>query len=173
MKKLLYVIAVVLCLTACEKSDPTTPGGSTTKGDYVDLGLASGTLWKTQNEELSYDYYNLFDYKTAVAQFGDNMPTKEQWEELKAYCHWEWNGFYDGYKITGPNGKTITLPPAGFRSGSNGQVNAVGQYGFYWSSTLDTEYENYVWFLNFASSYVNVDRGTHSDSYSVRLVRKK
>ena len=44
MKKLLYVIAVALCMVACESNTPN--GGSITKGDYEDLGLTSGTKWK-------------------------------------------------------------------------------------------------------------------------------
>ena len=162
MKKLLYVLATALCLVACEKN---TEGGSSTKGDYVDLGLASGTKWKTQNEQNTYDYYNLFDYETAISEFGNNLPTKEQWEELKAYCHWEWTG--SGYKVTGPNGKSIVLPAAGYRD-CGGSVYNVGSYGNYWSSTPSGS--EYAWGLYFTSSGVYMDYN-RCNGLSVRLVR--
>lgn len=72
------------------------------KRGYVDLGLPSGVLWKACNEEKEYDYYS------AVNKFGDKLPTREQWKELKDYCKWEWNGC--GYNIIGSNGNSIILP---------------------------------------------------------------
>lgn len=163
MKKLLYFMLAALCMTACSGNTPTQ---STTKGDYVDLGLQSGTKWKTQNEQSTYDYYNLFDYETAVNEFGSNLPTKEQWEEVKTYCHWEWTG--SGYKVTGPNGKSITLPAAGCRR-CDGSVNDVGSNGGYWSSTPAGS-EN-AWGLYFNSSKVSMHSPYRCNGQSVRFVR--
>ena len=163
MKKLLYVIAAALCLVACEKNQDS---GSSTKGDYVDLGLASGTKWKTQNEQNTYDYYNLFDYETAISEFGSNLPTKEQWEELRTYCHWEWTG--SGYKVTGPNGKSIVLPAAGLRD-CVGSVIGVGSAGYYWSSTPDGS--EYAWELGFGAGGVGMVNHYRCYGQSVRLVR--
>lgn len=70
-------------------------------GMYVDLGLPSGTLWKRINES------GYFDYDTAMQRFGDELPTKEQFEELIALCQSEWTG--DGYKLVGPNGESIFM----------------------------------------------------------------
>jgi hypothetical protein len=165
MKKLLYVIAAALCLVACEKNSENG-SGSTAKGDFVDLGLASGTKWKTQNEQNTYDYYDLFDYETALREFGNNLPTSKQWEELRAYCHWEWVG--SGYKVTGPNGKSIVLPAAGYRD-CGGSVSYVGSLGLYWSSTPNGS-EN-AWSLSFNSGRVNMDYYRRCYGLSVRLVR--
>lgn len=162
MKKLLYCMLAVLFLTACSGNTPTQ---STTKGDYVDLGLQSGTKWKTQNEQ--NDYYDLFDYETAVYEFGSNLPTKEQWEEVNVYCHWEWTG--SGYKVTGPNGKSITLPAAGYRSCRGNVVHGVGTYGDYWSSTLGGL--ELAWSLYFYSGMVSVEEAGRCRGRSVRLVR--
>ncbi len=159
----MYVIAAALCLVACEKNPD---GGSSTKGDYVDLGLTSGTKWKTQNEQNTYDYYNLFDYETAISEFGSNLPTKEQWEELRAYCHWEWTG--SGCKVTGPNGKEIFLPAAGYRY-CDGSVYGVGSGGYYWSSTPNGS--EYAWCLYFGSGGVNMGSNNRCYGLSVRLVR--
>ena len=167
MKKLLYVIAATLCLVACEKNTESDSGSSTTiQGDFVDLGLASGTKWKTQNEQ-SNDYYNLFDYETAINEFGSNLPTIEQWEELKSYCLWVWSG--SGYKVTGPNGKSIVLPAAGYRD-CDGSINRVGSRGNYWSSTPYGS--EFAWSLNFGSTDVKKNyKYYRCNYYSIRLVR--
>ena len=70
---------------------------------YTDLGLPSGTIYAT----------GFYTYDEAVSQFGNRLPTKEQWEELKAECQWSWSN--NGYKVTGPNGNSITLPIEGYR----------------------------------------------------------
>ena len=92
---------------------------SSSQSSYVDLGLPSGTLWKAKNEVKEYEY------DSAVKIFGDNLPTREHWEELKDYCKWEWNG--SGYKITGANGNSIVLPAT-----DKGSHVRHGIGGFYW-----------------------------------------
>ena len=127
---------------------------------YVDLGLSSGTYWKETNESGFYNYDN------AVSKFGNKLPTKEQLEELKNECEWTWLG--NGYKVTGPNGESITLPAAGFR-GCSGGVYYVGTYGYYWSSTPGGS--DYAWYLDFDSSEVNMDNYRRCNGLSVRLVQ--
>lgn len=61
------------------------------------------------------------------------IPTIVELYELYSKCKWNWmtkNGV-NGYMVTGPNGKTIFLPAAGFNKGS--EVCDRGIYGFYWS----------------------------------------
>ena len=132
----------------------TAPAG------YVDLGLSSVTYWKETNESGFYSYYN------AVSKFGDKLPTKEQLEELQNECEWTWTG--NGYKVTGPNGESITLPAAGYRS-CDGAVNRVGTCGCYWSSTPDDS--DYAWSLDFESSRVNMYNDKRCYGLSVRLVQ--
>ncbi|MCQ2318846.1 MAG: hypothetical protein MJZ90_08025 [Bacteroidales bacterium] len=74
---------------------------------YVDLGLHSGTLWKDKNEEGGF-----YIYDQAMSKFGNELPTKEQFEELKSSCKWAWTG--SGYKVTGPSGASIYLPAEGW-----------------------------------------------------------
>lgn len=93
---------------------------------YVDLGLPSGTIWKIQNEEGYYSYEN------AMGKFGINLPSKEQWSELKAFCKWTW--IENGYKVVGKNGASIFLPITGFR-GCDGRRGDLYERGWYWSST--------------------------------------
>lgn len=140
-------------------SDSRAPQKTVAQG-YTDLGLPSGTIWKNFNAT------GFYTYDEAVSQFGNRLPTKEQWEELKAECQWSWTG--SGYKVTGPNGNSITLPAAGNRD-CNGSVYSVGSNGGYWSST--PEGSRNAWRLNCDSGGVGMDFNSRCNGYSVRLVQ--
>ena len=140
---------------------PIVGGTPVQESEYVDLGLPSGTLWKSKNEKGMY-----YTYDEAVSQFGDNLPSREQFEELIAFCTWEWNG--KGYVVKGDNGNSIVLPAAGARDCS-GDVHYVGTQGLYWSSTpYDSDY---AWDLYSHSSYITVLFGDRCIGQSVRLVQ--
>ncbi|MBQ3789274.1 MAG: hypothetical protein II849_10805 [Bacteroidales bacterium] len=131
--------------------------------DYVDLGLPSGTKWKSTNEDCGHISYN-----TAVKKYGFKLPSKEQFEELKGKCSWSWTG--KGYRVTGPNGNSIFLPAAGRHDVYDNRDYGIGSRGYYWSTT--SEGEKYAWDLEFSSNGVSV---TYSNQYnydfSVRLVQ--
>lgn len=131
--------------------------------DYVDLGLPSGTLWKNANEGGEATFYN---YDEAVSRFGNKLPTKQQLQELKKECTWTWTG--SGYKVTGPNGNSITFPAAGYRL-CYGYVGSVGTGGYYWSSTPNVSDD--AWFLRFYSSEVYMRNDNRCSGLSVRLVQ--
>ncbi len=99
---------------------------------WIDLGLPSGTQWRCCNEGAStpeaYGGYYTFGQVSSA-------PSVEQIKELLNNCAYQWttqNGVKGG-KFTGPNGGSIFLPAAGYRS--NGEFRNVGSYGYYWSST--------------------------------------
>lgn len=128
---------------------------------YVDLGLPSGTKWKDKNQGSGF-----YSYDEAVRAFGNSLPTKEQFEELKNFCEWTWTG--SGYKVTGKNGNSIFLPAAGVRY-CDGSVHFVGSNGRYWSSTpYDSEY---AWYLYFLSGEVGMYDDLRCAGRSVRLVQ--
>ena len=140
---------------------PTVGGTPVQESEYVDLGLPSGTLWKSKNEKGMY-----YTYEEAVSQFGDKLPTREQFAELQAFCTWTWNG--KGYVVKGDNGNSIVLQAAGYRD-CNGDVLYVGTDGSYWSST---PYDSgNAWSLNFYSGRVGVDALYRCNGLSVRLVQ--
>lgn len=130
-------------------------------GVYVDLGLPSGTLWKDENETGGF-----YSYDQAMAKFGNDLPTKEQLEELKNSCIWTWTG--NRYKVEGPNGNFIFLPAAGYR-GCSGGVNYVGSGGGYWSFTPAGSER--AWRLHFNSSDVGMYSDYRCGGRSVRLVK--
>lgn len=72
---------------------------------YVDLGLPSGTVWKSENERGFYENRSRGNIK--------NLPTGSQWRELLSKCSWSWSWFRGGFKVTGPNGASIFLPASG------------------------------------------------------------
>lgn len=127
----------------------------------VDLGLPSGILWKDRNEEGGF-----YTYEQALDKFGDRLPTKGQFEELRDKCRWKWTG--DGYKVTGPSGSSISLPAAGYRD-CNGSVNRVGSGGFYWSTTPYGSES--AWDLDFYSGSVLMYSHSRCYGFSVRLVQ--
>ena len=124
------------------------------ESEYVDLGLPSGTLWKSKNEKNLY-----YTYEEAVSQFGDKLPSREQFAELQAYCTWTWNG--KGFVVKGDNGNSIILQATGKN----------GSYGWYWSAD---QYKDYNWCgyqLMFSSDHIEVGYiALRSIKCSVRLV---
>lgn len=150
--------------------EPVVPEG------YVDLGLPSGTLWKTTNETNPNDpEHDFYTYDEAVAAFGDNMPTKQQLQELIEECQWTLDDAQNIVTFTGPNGNTLVLPRKGKRS-TNGNVYYDGSDGepagaSYWSGTaIDA---TYAWRLDsggFASGVYMYD-GKRGAGASIRLVK--
>jgi len=93
-------------------------------------------------------------------------PTEAQCRELKDKCNWSWTG--SGYKVTGPNGQSITLPAAGYRNGSSKTL--AGSYGGYWSSSLYTDIPCYAWLISFSSPSTVMGYDDRDFGYSVRPV---
>lgn len=129
---------------------------------FVDLGLPSGTKWKTQNQT------GFYTYEDAVSMFGNRLPTKDQMEELTIECSWKWTG--SGYTVTGPNGNSIYLPAEGGR-GLDGNVNGVGSYGFYWSSMPHNTDKAWSFYFDSNGVYV-IDDFRRNMGLSVRLVQR-
>ena len=158
MKKIVFLMLVVLLGV----------GGYAQEGEYVDLGLPSGTKWKTVNEQ------GYFKYDDAVEKYGKGLPSKEQWEELKKKCEWEWvtgeSLNETGCYVIGPNGKRIFLPATGYRYGKS--ARKYNTYGGYWSSTYSGG--NYACNMMFFSDKdLRVVRGGNDRNFglSVRLVQ--
>ena len=102
---------------------------------------------------------------------GWRIPTSDELGELKDRCSWKWtsvNGVY-GYKVIGPNGKSIFLPAAGSRYGVD--INGHGLRGKYWSSTVCGGYDDRACYLLFDSNRPDSDYLSRESGLSVRPVR--
>lgn len=157
-------------------------------GAMVDLGLPSGTLWKSANEEEE------MTFEEAKKRYGSALPTKEQWQELMDECIWTWvdPGSWDQdeeggeywhsgpdpyYIIKGKNGNSIILPAMGYDDVENvlcyacGGIGGVG--GYYYASSVNEQ--NHFYHFGFdekdkwISDWVMMDRPFH---LRIRLVYK-
>ena len=99
------------------------------------------------------------------------MPTSTERAELRKSCSWAWttqNGV-NGYRVTGPNGNSIFLPAAGYRNETD--VDNRGSHGYYWSSSLNSDYSYSADHLGFRDSYYGWDsQGYRCNGFSVRPV---
>lgn len=172
-KVFLFSLTCLAVLSLCTEGGCTKEpapnngnGSGSTPGEYVDLGLGSGTKWKAYNEPNKADsVYNFYTYEEAVAAFGDSLPTREQLEELKYFCIWTWTGC--GYNVAGPNGNTIYMPAAGYRSSAGAELS-INTQGNYWSSTAEGSHGAHD--LYFDSSRVSMGTYWSDCGHSVRLV---
>jgi hypothetical protein len=87
----------------------------------------------------------------ATAKWGGDwrLPTEAEMTELIDLCSWDWsvsNGT-PGMTVTGPNGNSIFLPAGGDRFGT--EQREFGEYGYYWTGTLNTEETRNAYRLEF------------------------
>lgn len=81
------------------------------------------------------------------------MPTAEDWTELRENCTWTRTDDYNGTGVAGcivaskTNGNSIFLPAAGYYTDT--EYRHAGSYGYYWSSSLDTDSPDYAWLVYF------------------------
>ncbi len=111
-------------------------------------------------------------YDAATANWGGiwRMPTKEEMGELIDKCTWRWAEMdgHKGYEVTGPNGRSIFLPAAGWRCGSS--LYGVGEDGYYWSATPDGDYAVNAYYLDFDEVGFGGGWAYRGDGLSVRPV---
>ncbi|MCR5361309.1 MAG: Ig-like domain-containing protein [Bacteroidales bacterium] len=101
------------------------------------------------------------------------MPTHDEFTELRNNCTATWttvNGVYGCLFTSNNNGNTLFLPAAGFRDDAS--LYLAGSDGYYWSSSLYSDYPYLAWYLDFYSNFVNPNY-YYSRYYgqSVRAVR--
>ena len=159
------MVLSICFLTGCGKED--NPGNEVNTESYVDLGLTSGTKWKSSNEDSGFSGF--ISYQHAL-QFGSQLPSKAQFEELIDECQWLWIG--GGYIVTGPNGNFIVLPAAGY-SRFTSDVYDEGLWGVYWSSTTTGIGSDYAFCLSITSGDARIIYCDHrSFCLAVRLIQK-
>ena len=145
------------------------------KTEYIDLGLPSRTLWSTDYEELDRKYLYLPYEKAEYLK----IPTKEQWEELKTSCKWEYDidNLYDFIRCrcVGPNGQILKFERTG-RIITEGKVDEWE--AFFWiEDDSDLNEKNSIHMFNYGKKIdKEIGRCELSKNFSgyklpVRLVR--
>lgn len=160
-------------------------------------GYGGHYAWGETRTKLRYDWDNCFDYldskgdswsvckiggktiitptsghDTARENWGGTwrMPTDAEFDELCSKCKWvrTSRGGHNGNIVTGPNGNSIFLPAAGFRSGTDS--HNMGMLGYYWSSTLGSSGSDDALCLYFDCDYHFTGGGGCYSGFSVRPV---
>ena len=146
----------------------------------------NGTSWEDPQltkycNDASYGYNGFTDNLTtllpeddaATANWGNGwrMPTQEEWQELydNTTVTWTTQNGVNGRLFTASNGNSLFLPAAGFPW--DGELSDAGSSGFYWSSSLYTDYPYYAWYLCFGSGSTSVDISSRDFGFSVRPIR--
>ena len=148
-------------------------------GDYYAWGETSTKSTYTEENSKTYEK-NIDDikgnsrYDVARANWGSSwrLPTDDEAEELLNKCKWTWatQGGNNGYKVTGPNGKSIFVPASGNRDGAS--LYDAGEYGFYWTSTPCGRNADGAYSIDFNSSYHRVSWNSRYAGLSIRPVTK-
>ena len=132
------------------------------------------TKYKKSSSYGTVDNKTVLDLEDDVAhvKLGGSwrMPTDAEWTELRTQCTWTWttqNGV-TGRLVTASNGNSIFLPAAGYWY-VTGLYNA-GFSGYYWSSSLYTDFPRNAWYVDFISDYVYRYLFTRYSGQSVRPV---
>ena len=158
--------------------------GASSPEDYGDY-----FAWGETSTKSSYDEDNSRTYKrsrynddisgnanldAARTLWGGSwrLPTKAEARELKDKCTWTrtTQGGTKGYKVTGPNGRSIFFPVAGCRDGSSPYF--VGSGGCYWTSTPDESDADLAYGLYFDDWDHVVGWSRRCEGLSIRPVSK-
>lgn len=149
--------------------------------DWSTYKLCGGSR-ETMNKYCSKSSFGTIDDKTQLDLEDDaarinwggswRMPTKEEQDELRNTNNCEWffqriNGV-SGYTVKSKkNGNTIFLPIAGYY---NENKNLMTANGYYWSSTLYTDYCNNARLLQLTSDNISSSLAPRYYGYPIRPV---
>ncbi len=151
-------------------------------GEYYAWGE---TKPKSKYSESNYSYYN--DNTASYIDIGNNIsgtsydaatfnlgndwriPTKDEMDELKNKCKWEWKQVsgINGFMVTGPNGNTIFLPASGYHYS---YISHLNEDLAYWTAT-PTSSKTTAYALQGHSSFYDVFSAMYRYAgYSIRPV---
>lgn len=139
--------------------------------EYFDSDDGSCTVFKKYPKEKTDDLAPEDDVAHVKWRGAWRMPTRDEQDELRKECLWEWTSLngVNGCRVTSKkNGNSIFLPAVGHRDGE--QLILHGRYGDLWSSTPDRESRGGAYRI----SFVDNDPAIHLDSrcggHTVRAV---
>ncbi len=160
--------------------------GAAAPEQYGEFFAWGETAQKSNYGEEYYSYFNNQQYQyigrnitgtrydAARSNWGApwRMPTLTEVRELQQQCQWEKttvNGV-TGYRVTGPNGRSIFLPAAGYQPADKREQ--AGTEGYYWTSIVNSDMPSSAYTLNFRG-YSDDWSASRAYGFSVRAVRAK
>lgn len=147
----------------------TMPKDDYSLGTYRYCDGDGETMTKYNDTDGSIELMSMDDAATANWGRDWQMPSLAQMQELcdnTTSISTLQNGVY-GWLFTASNGNSLFLPAAGFRRGTSGETGS----GYYWSRSLDTNYDSYAHDLILSGS-INCRGNGRQFGHSVRPVRK-
>ena len=147
-------------------------------GNYYAWGETSTKSTYTEENSKTYgkkmvDIKGDGRYDVARANWSGSwrIPTREEMQELVDNCTWTWTiqGGHSGYRVTGPNGKSIFFPAAGFRT--RNALSYTSEVGYFWTSMPDESNTQGAGCLRFSRLFLgNVGWDYRDSGFSVRPV---
>ncbi|MBQ4391784.1 MAG: hypothetical protein II826_01585 [Prevotella sp.] len=164
---------------------PWNMGGNTAgdKGKYIGWGVLDDETKDMNNSKYAPTINNGTsiagnpEYDIATEKWGEkwSIPTVEEFEELLTKCTFKEDTETDlegntinGYRITGPSGKSIFMPWAGRRLGEN--TSDVNTYGNYWTAKAGDTGRNFAYGVTLNTK--NINQRERYQGYSIRPVYK-
>lgn len=156
--------------------------GASTPWEYGDFFAWGEVKSKTFFSEDNYSESNLISsdiagssYDAAHIVWGGawRLPKSEEFEELIEKCNFKWSTFHNknGWTVTGPNGKKIFFPAAGY-AGENLSQNSDG-WGSYLSSSADENDDSKIYDFEFNESRYGKGWGFREHGHTIRAVIEK
>ena len=129
-----------------------TPG----HGNFITIGGSPADWRSPQNDNLWQGVSGINN----PCPSGYRLPTEAEWDVERL----SWSSSNAAGAFASP----LKLPMTGYRYNIDGSLNAVGSYGYYWSSTVDgTKARD----LNFNSFSVNMNSDERAFGFSVRCIK--
>lgn len=146
-------------------------------GDYYRFGETHPFTESSPEYNLSWDWKNgciaggEHDAARAVLTGQWHIPMDLQLKELLDVCtrKWETVNGVKGWRVTGPNGNSIFLPAAGYRTSQFGRgVAYTGVNGYYWSAMMNSQVNGR--YLSLDARDMRISRNRFDNGFSIRPV---
>ena len=177
MKRIMYIMSLVVLLATCGKENGEGTNNDSSKGvnysettDFVLVDMGVSVKWANMNlgASASWEIGNYYQYSNESVS-GDipgggtatmHIPTQAEWEEFYLACRKKntaVNGV-NGFLFTSKNnGNSIFIPAGGYQyTYPNLGYSDVGDHAHYWTSTFAFDNGSTVYYT-FISTWIGMD----------------
>lgn len=150
-------------------------GETTTKSYFAwktyEFGTYSSGMAVYNEEDKTIELKPEHDAATVVLGEGCRIPTREDFQELKNKCKWQYTSVkgVNGYKVVGPNGNSIFLPIYGYYI-NDSLAYTKDIVGEYWTSTRSSKESHCAYFFRVTADEYEISVFNRCHGRSVRAV---